>query len=81
MRTLFGSHGGGSRRDVLITAEAGGSLVSDKDQEARVTYRRAKKQGAGQKRKDSVPRSSRDNVRGDGQTLTGFNPRTGLRNR
>ena len=44
-RRLFGSCGGRSRQAALFTEGVDGLTVSDKDQEACVTYKKAKKQG------------------------------------
>ena len=86
MRRLSGSRGGGGRQDAPITEKADGPWVNDKDKGTCVTNKKAKGQGVGQKRKDGLPRGvrdkvRRDKVRGDGQTLNGFNCRTGLRDR
>lgn len=47
----------------------------------RVVRKRAKRQGAGQRMGDGTSPKSSDKVKGDGETLGGFNRRTGLRNR
>ena len=67
MRRFSESRGGGSRQDVLNTEGADGPFGSDKDQEARVTYKIEKKQVAGQKREDGAPESGVDRARGDGR--------------
>ena len=64
-RRSFGSLGGGGRQDVLITEEAVGPLESDGGQDPRVAYKKAKKQGAGKKKKDGVPK------RGGGEVKEG----------
>ena len=81
MRRLFGSRGGGSRQDALSTAEAVEPRASDEDLDASAAYRKAKKLGAGKKKKDALPKSGGGKVGGVGQTLNGFNFETGLRNR
>ena len=70
MRRLFGSRGEGSRQDVLIAEEADGPLVREKEQEACAPNKQANEQTSGE-----------DKVWGDGQTLNGFNRRTGFRDR
>ena len=45
MRRLFGSAGGAARPDILFKRDADGPLGCDRDQEARVTHKRTKKQG------------------------------------
>ena len=64
-----------------ITGEADGLLSSDKVQEAGVAREKAKEREAGQERKDGFLRSGADKELGAGQTLNGFNRRTGLRDR
>ena len=56
MRRLFGSCGRAARRDILATEAADGPLGGDGDQEACATYKQAKTQGVGQKRREGVPR-------------------------
>ena len=80
-RSFLGSCGGAALQDTLITGGAQGPLGRDKEREARGTYKKAKKQGARQKRGEGLGNAGRDKVHGGGQTLNGFNPRTGLRNR
>ena len=41
----------------------------------------SKKQGTGQRERDGAPKTSREKVKGDGQTLDGFNRRAGIRHR
>ena len=50
-------------------------------QEARATYKNAKRRGVGQNRTDGLSDASKDKVEGDGRTLNGFNRRTELTNR
>ena len=57
------------------------SSLSDKDNIAWVEYRRAKKQGDTKRKVAEGPRSKKDKVKGDGQTLNGSNRRTGVRSR
>ena len=78
-RRLFGLRGGGGRQDALLTEEAVGSLAIDEDLEDLAAYKKAKKQGAGRKKEDGLPRQGGDKVTGGGQTLHGFNRRTGQR--
>ena len=52
---IFGSRGGGSCQDVLIKEEAVRPFVSDKDLEVCATYKKATKQGAGQKGRTASP--------------------------
>ena len=66
VRRLFGSRGGGSRNSAMVTEEANGPLESDKDPEACASYKKSKKRGASQKRKDGFPNSGGGRVRGDG---------------
>ena len=80
MRRLFGSCGGAGRQDVLITEESDGHSVRDRNREARVTYKKVRRQGVGKKRKNGFPKASGDKVKGRGQTPNGFNRRTGTRN-
>ena len=77
MRRLFGQRGEGGRQDALSTDEAVGPLESDEDFDASAAYKKAKKQGAGEKEKDGFPDRGGDKQRGGGQTLNGFNRRTG----
>ena len=56
MRRLFGSCGGASRQNVPVTEDGDESLGGDRDQEARATCKKAKKQGAGQKGGVAPPR-------------------------
>ena len=46
-RRFFGSCGGAVRQDILITGDAHRPLESDKEREARATFKKAKKQGWG----------------------------------
>ena len=64
--------------------DRGGSrvaLVGDKDNEARATYKRAKKQGVDHRRKDGFLSVSGHKVKGGVRTLNGFNRRAGMRDR
>ena len=81
MRRLFGLRGGSGRQDVLITGEAVGPLGSGEGLDACVAHKNAKKQGAGQKKKDGLPKRGGDKVRGREQTLHGLNRCAGRRNR
>ena len=81
MRRVFGARGGDVRQDALFTAEAVGSLASDGDCEALAVRKKAKKQGARKKKEDGPPERGGDKSQGGGQTLNGFNRRTGQRNR
>ena len=72
---------GDARRDILITEDAHGSSENKDEHEARATYKIAKKRGAGRKGNDGSSNASKDEVKGGGQTLSGFNRRAGLRNR
>ena len=58
MRRLFGSRGGAIRQNVLITQDVEGPFGRESDQGARATYKKAKKQGVGQKRRDGFPNVS-----------------------
>ena len=81
LRRLFGSCGDMDRQDVMVTEEADGSSGGDKEKAACATYRKAKKQGVGQRKRDGNSKVSEDKVIWDGQTLNRANRRTGLRNR
>ena len=52
---------------MLITGEADGPSVRDKDQGACVTYKTARKRGVGPKRKDGFPEAGGDKVKGAGR--------------
>ena len=78
-RRLFGLRGGCGRQDALLTEEEAGSLAIDENLENLAAYKKAKKQGAGRKKEDGLPRQGGDKVTGGGQTLHGFNRRTGQR--
>ena len=58
MRRLFGFHGGEARQGVLETEDADGSLGGDRDQQARATYKEAKKDGAGHKKRDGAQQNT-----------------------
>ena len=58
-----------------------GPLGGDGDQDACVTYRKAKKKEVGRERRDGAPKVSGDKVKRGGQILNGPNLRAGLRNR
>ena len=79
VRRLLGSSGGAVRRDALVAGDADGPMGGDGDQEAFVTYKKAKRQGAGQKRRGGAPKLSGDKVRRDAQALNGPNLRAGQR--
>ena len=64
-----------------IAEEAVGPVEIDEDQDAREAYRKAKKQGAGRRKEGAGPRRGGGTAIRDGQTLEGFNRRTGQRNR
>ena len=81
MRRLSGSCAWAVRQDVLVAENADGPMGGDGNQEARVTYKKAKIQEAGQKRREGVTKVSGGKEKGEGQTLNGFNRRAGLRNR
>ena len=55
-RGLSGPRGSGGRQDALLTEEAARSHVSDEDLDIRAAYRKAKKQGLGQKKKEGPPK-------------------------
>ena len=54
---------------------------SDEHQDACVANKEAETQGAGKQKKDGVPKRGGGKVKEDRQTLSGFNRRTGKRNR
>ena len=81
MRRLFGSCGGAVRQDVLVAGDADGRSGGDRGREARLTSKKAEKEGVGQKRRDGAQNVSGDKVKGDVRTLNGFNRHAGLRNR
>ena len=81
MRQLFGSRGDKVRRDVLLTEEAMAPRESDEDLEVWLAHRKANKKGVSGNKKNGAPKRSAGKVRGDGQTLDGFNRRTGKRRR
>ena len=76
-RRLFESGSSGSRPEALITEGAAGPLENGEGQEACAAYKKEKKQGAGQGRKDGFPERGGDKVRWGGQTLNGLNRRAG----
>ena len=53
-------------------------LASHEDLGILAAYREAKKQGAG-KKKEGPPKKGWEKAKGGGQTLNGFNRKTGLR--
>ena len=57
MRRLSGSRGGGGRQDALFTGEATEARAGDEDSGVSAAYRKAKKQGADRKKKESPPKS------------------------
>ena len=69
------------RQDVLITGEAVERLESGQDLNARAAYKTAERRGVRQKKEDGAPKRSGGKASGGGQTLDGFNRRTGLRDR
>ena len=81
MRRLFGSRGGGSRQDDLFSGEAAEPRASDGHLDVLAAYRKAKKQGAGRKKGGGPPERGGGEVKWGGQTLNGFNRKTGQRNR
>ena len=60
--------------------DAVGPLESDGDQDARVAYKKARMQGVAPNKTGGAPKRGGVKVRGAGQTLHGFNRRSGLRN-
>ena len=50
-RRLFGSPGGGSRQDALLSEETAEPNAGDEDLDVLAAYRKEKKQGAGEKKK------------------------------
>ena len=80
MRRLFGPCGGAANKDVPAVADVDESLGNGKDQGACAARKKAKGQGMGRTKEDGMPKKSSDKMKGDGQTLDGFNRRTGLRN-
>ena len=58
MRRLLGSCSGAARQEILFTGDAD-ELRGDEDQEACATYRKAKKQGAGRKKRDAMSTTRR----------------------
>ena len=81
MRRLFRYCGGAVCQDLMTTEDAAGPLGSDKGQEVRATYKKERKQGAGQKGKEGLSNAIKGDAKGGGQTSNAFNHRTGLRNR
>ena len=81
MRRLFGSCGWAARQDTSITEDAYEPWGGDVAQEARATYKNAKKRGVGQNRTHGLSDASKDKAEGGGRTPNGFNRRTGLANR
>ena len=81
MRRLFGPCGGAANKDVPAVADVDESLGNGKDQGACAARKKAKGQGMGRTKEDGMPKKSSDKMKGDGQTLDGFNPRAGLRSR
>ena len=56
--------GGAARQEIPEPGDAGESLGSDKDQEARALRAKAKKQGTGQRTGDGAPKKSSDKEKG-----------------
>ena len=77
---VFGP-GGAASQDVSVVAVIDASSAGETDFEAWAAYRKAKGKGDKKRRGDGVERKSKIKVCGDGQTLNGFNRRTGNRNR
>ena len=78
---ICGLRRSGSRQDALLAGEAAESHASDEDLEILAAYRKAKKQGVGEKKEGGPPKKGGDRARGGGQTLNGFNRETGLRSK
>ena len=78
LRTLLGSRESGSRKDALLSEEAAEPHTGDEDWDVLAAYRKAKKQGAEKKRKAAPPIWGGGKVKGGGQTLNGFDRKTGL---
>ena len=55
-RRLFGSYGSAVSQEILVTKDVGGPSEGDGDQGARVAHRKAKKERAGQKRREGAPK-------------------------
>ena len=55
-------------------------MANDEDLDALAAYRKSERHGAGEKKKDGLPKRGGDEVRGGGQKLDGFDRKTGLRN-
>ena len=69
------------RQDALVAADADSSSNGRKDADAWVMYRKAKKQNGRKRKEGKGSGMGKEKFKGDGQTLTGFNRRTRVRNR
>ena len=78
MRRLFGSRGGDSRRDALLTEEAAEPHANGGDLDVLAAYRKPKKQGAGKKKKDGPHKRGGGEMKKGGQTINGLNREDGL---
>ena len=81
MRRLFGSRGSGSRQDAPLIEEAAESHASDDDLDGLAAYIKKEKQAAWKTKKEGPPKQGARKVTGGGQTLNGFNRKTGLRSK